>query len=49
MVVTVDPQAHSANVYLHGAPPVPVMEHGTIDANEVVPGFTLRLEELFTG
>jgi len=49
MVVTVDPETHSAIAYQHGAPPVPVPEHGTIDANEVVHGFTLRLDELFTG
>ena len=47
MVVTVDPKARTAKVYRPNAEPEEIAANGTISAGDVVPGFELRLEDLF--
>jgi Uma2 family endonuclease len=47
LVFTVDPESRSATVWRRDVAPVVVGASGTISAGDVVPGFTLRLSELF--
>jgi len=47
LVVTVDPEARTARIYRPNAPPAAIGSGGTIAGDDVVPGFELRLEDLF--
>jgi Uma2 family endonuclease len=47
LVVTIDPESRSALVYRQDQAPLTVAEDATIDATDVVPGFSLPLAGLF--
>jgi Uma2 family endonuclease len=47
LVVTVDPEARTAIIHRPHAEPEEIVANGTISGGDVVPGFELRLEDLF--
>jgi Uma2 family endonuclease len=47
LVVTIDPEARTAVVHRPDRRPLRVDENGSVDVDEVVPGLSIRLRELF--